>query len=138
MGEPRHRVLIIDDEELLIRSFARILGRDHDITALSSATEALRQAAAGESWDVILCDLQMPVVDGVEFFERLHRSRPDLAARVAFVTGGAFTPRAQSFLERNTRPTAQKPVEPEGLRALVRQIAGAKHPVAAGCAVARG
>jgi CheY-like chemotaxis protein len=137
MAEARHRVLIIDDEELLIRSFARILGRDHDITALSSATEALRLAATGESWDVILCDLQMPVVDGVEFFERLHRTRPDLTARVAFVTGGAFTPRAQSFLEHNTRPTAQKPVEPDGLRALVRQIA-AGCAAAAECAYARG
>ena len=136
MGEPRHRVLIIDDEELLIRSFARILGRDHEITALSSAAEALRRAASGETWDVILCDLQMPVVDGVEFFERLNRSRPDLIARVAFVTGGAFTPRARSFLERNTRPTAQKPVEPEGLRSLVRQIA-AGYAAAAGCAFAR-
>ncbi|HVI75716.1 MAG TPA: response regulator [Anaeromyxobacteraceae bacterium] len=136
MAESRHRVLIIDDEELLIRSFARILGRDHEITALSSAAEALRRASCGETWDVILCDLQMPVIDGVEFFERLHRTRPDLAGRVAFVTGGAFTPRAQSFLERNTRPTAQKPVEPDGLRALVRQIA-VGCAAAAGCAFAR-
>lgn len=137
MAAPRHRVLIIDDEELLVRSFARILGRDHDITALSSASEALRRAASGETWDVILCDLQMPVVDGVEFFERLHRTRPDLTTRVAFVTGGAFTPRAQSFLERTTRPTAQKPVEPEGLRSLVRQIA-TSCAAATGCAFARG
>lgn len=136
MAEPRHRVLIIDDEELLIRSFARILSREHDITALSSAAEALHRAASGESWDVILCDLQMPVIDGVEFLERLSRTRPDLVARVAFVTGGAFTPRAQTFLERTTCPTAQKPVEPNGLRTLVRQIA--RGGAEAGSRLARG
>lgn len=133
MAVEKLRVLIIDDEELLMRSFARILARDHDVTALCSAAEALRRIAEGESWDVILCDLHMPVVDGVEFFERLHRTRPDLVTRLAFVTGGAFTPRAQSFLERNTRPMAQKPVEPEGLRALVRQIAAGARVAGAGC-----
>ncbi|HEX7624970.1 MAG TPA: response regulator [Anaeromyxobacteraceae bacterium] len=133
MAVEKLRVLIIDDEELLMRSFARILARDHDVTALCSAAEALRRIAEGESWDVILCDLHMPVVDGVEFFERLHRTRPELVKRLAFVTGGAFTPRAQSFLERNTRPMAQKPVEPEGLRALVRQIAAGARVAGAGC-----
>ena len=135
MAVEKLRVLIIDDEELLMRSFARILARDHDVTALCSAAEALRRIAEGESWDVILCDLHMPVVDGVEFFERLHRTRPELVTRLAFVTGGAFTPRAQSFLERNTRPMAQKPVEPEGLRALVRQIAAGARVAGAGCAL---
>ena len=100
----RLRVLIIDDEELLMRSFARILARDHDITALCSAADALQRIAMGESWDVILCDLQMPVVDGVEFFERLHRTRPELVARLAFVTGGAFTPRhSRSWSETRVR-----------------------------------
>jgi len=119
----RRRVLIVDDEPLLVRSFTRILERDHDVTAFSSAREALRRIEAGESWDVILCDLHMPEMDGMAFFERLSRGRPELAARLVFITGGAFTPRAEAFLKDTTRPTIEKPLHPEALRALVAQMA---------------
>jgi CheY-like chemotaxis protein len=119
----RRRVLIVDDEPLLVRSFTRILERDHDVTAFSSSREALGRIEAGESWDVILCDLHMPELDGVAFFERLSRARPELAAHLAFITGGAFTPRARAFLESTTRPTIEKPLHPEALRALVARMA---------------
>src|SRR6266568_1191096 len=121
----RRRVLIVDDEEILVRAYGRLLERDHDVTALVSAGEALRRIRAGESWDAILFDLQMPELDGIELFEQLELTRPELAGRVAFITGGAFTPRALAFLERNTRPTLSKPIDAEALRELVaRLIAG--------------
>jgi signal transduction histidine kinase len=119
----RRRVLVVDDEEILVRAYSRILERDHDVTALTSAADALRRLEAGESWDAILFDLQMPDVDGVELFEKVQLSRPELASRVAFMTGGAFTPRALSFLERNTRPTLAKPIDAAALRDLVAQLA---------------
>jgi signal transduction histidine kinase len=120
----RRRVLVVDDEEILVRAYARILERDHEVTVLTSPAEALRRLEAGESWDALLFDLQMPVVDGVELFEKIQLSRPELVARVAFMTGGAFTPRALSFLERNTRPTLAKPVDAGALRELVARLAG--------------
>ena len=119
----RRRVLVVDDEEILVRAYARILERDHDVTALTSASEALRRLEAGESWDAILFDLQMPDVDGVELFEKIELSRPELVSRVAFMSGGAFTPRALSFLERNPRPTLAKPIDASALRELVAQLA---------------
>ena len=138
----RPRVLIIDDEVLLIRSFGRILGRDYEVTAVPSAREALDLISSRERWDVILCDLHMPDVDGVEFHHRLRRSYPELMHRLAFVTGGAFTPRAESFLRSLALPVLQKPVTPDDLRAFVDEIArsvdaprltaplerGARHP----------
>ncbi len=122
-SDGRRRVLIVDDELLVVRSFTRILERDHDVTALSSPKEALRLVEAGESWDAILCDLHMPELDGMVFYERLSRSRPELAQRLAFITGGAFTPRAKAFLESTTRPTIEKPLHPDALRALVARMA---------------
>ena len=119
----RRRVLVVDDEDILVRAYGRILERDHDVTALTSAPEALRRLEAGESWDAILFDLQMPDVDGVELFEKIELSRPELVSRVAFITGGAFTPRALSFLQRNTRPTLAKPIDAGALRDLVAQLA---------------
>jgi CheY-like chemotaxis protein len=121
--DARRRVLIIDDEQFVVRAYARILGRDNDVTTISSANEALRRIRSGESWDVILCDLQMPELDGVEFEERLRGARPELSERLAFITGGAFTQRIQAFLGRNTRPVIEKPVSPDGLRALVARLA---------------
>jgi CheY-like chemotaxis protein len=118
----RPSVVIIDDEELVLRSYARILSRDYDVTAFSSALEALKRIAAGQTWDAILCDLQMPGLDAVEFQDRLLRLRPDLAARLAFITGGAFTERTAAFLEQNMRPVVEKPTPPEELRAAVRRM----------------
>jgi CheY-like chemotaxis protein len=118
----RPRVLIIDDELLLIRSFGRILGRDYEVTAVPSAREALDLIPSRE-WDVILCDLHMPDLDGVEFHHRLRRSYPELMRRLAFVTGGAFTPRAESFLRSVTLPVLWKPVTPDDLRAFVEEVA---------------
>ncbi len=122
-SDRRCRVLIVDDEQLIVRSFTRILERDHEVTALSSPREALRRIEAGESWDVILCDLHMPELDGMVFYERLSGARPELAARLAFITGGAFTPRAKAFLETTPRPTIEKPLHPEALRDLVKRMA---------------
>ncbi|GEJ56041.1 MEDS domain-containing protein [Anaeromyxobacter diazotrophicus] len=119
----RRRVLLVDDEEILVRAYGRLLERDHEVTALTSAAEALRRLEAGETWDAILFDLQMPDVDGVELFEKIELARPELVTRVAFMTGGAFTPRALSFLERNTRPTLAKPIDAAALRELVAQLA---------------
>jgi CheY-like chemotaxis protein len=124
MTASKPRALIVDDEQFLIRSFSRILERAFEVTALTSAREALQRIAAGESWDFILCDLQMPELDGVEFYDELTRTQPGLASRLAFITGGAFTPRVIAFLEKNTRPTLEKPVEPADLLAVAHRIVG--------------
>lgn len=122
-SDRRCRVLIVDDEQLIVRSFTRILERDHEVTALSSPREALRRIEAGESWDVILCDLQTEELDGMEFYERLNRSRPDLAARLGFITEGPWPPEVRTFLACNTWPTIEKPVDPDGVRAIVARMA---------------
>jgi CheY-like chemotaxis protein len=119
----RCRVLIIDDEELVVRSFSRVLSREHHVTAVFSAADALQRAVEGETWDVILCDLQMPGMDGTRFCEYLERFRPDLLQRLAFVTGGAITSRVQAFLERTKCPVVFKPIEPDQLRAIVGRVA---------------
>ena len=64
----------------------------------------------------------MPDLDAVEFQDRLLRLRPELAARLAFITGGAFSERTVAFLERNTRPVVEKPMPPDELRATVARM----------------
>ena len=118
----RRRILIIDDELLLVRSFCRVLIQDYEVCGVSSATDAMARISSGDRWDLILCDLQMPNVDGVEFYRWITRSNPELARRTAFVTGGAFTPRLESFLRYTSAPVLHKPVAPDELRSFVQEL----------------
>jgi CheY-like chemotaxis protein len=96
-----------------------MLAIDHDVSASVGAQDALDWICAGRRFDVILCDLMMPGMSGMDFFAELTRIAPDQAERVIFLTGGAFTPRTRAFLDGVENPRIEKPFEPASLRALV-------------------
>jgi PAS domain S-box-containing protein len=114
------RVLVIDDEPLILSTLRRVLSKDHEVTTLHSPREALERLRGGERFHVILCDLMMPELSGMELYAQMAASVPEQAARVVFVTGGAFTPSARAFLDEISNLRLEKPFEPEKLRALVR------------------
>jgi len=120
----RGRVLIVDDEPAVARALRTGLGDEHDVVIAASGREALALLLGDDPdaarFDVILCDLMMPDLDGAELYEQLREKRPDLAARVIFVTGGAFTSRAREFIERSGVRTLEKPFDIESVRSLVR------------------
>ena len=111
----RPRVLVVDDEPLIARAMARLLAAQYEVDVSGSVDEALAHVRSGEAPAVILCDLTMPRRSGVELYEELQRERPDLAARVVFVTGGAYAPAARAFLERVRPPQLDKPFTSEQL-----------------------
>jgi CheY-like chemotaxis protein len=74
-------------------------------------------------FDVVLCDLMMPDGSGMELHARMVKERPDLAAKMIFVTGGAFTEGAEAFLRDTPNPCLLKPVTGEALRHAVEQHA---------------
>ncbi len=117
----RRRVLVVDDEELVGRALARLLAPEHEVELLASAAEAARRAEAGERWDVVLCDLMMPEMTGMELAARLERTAPDLLPRLVFITGGAFTAGSREFLAHGRRHV-EKPVDADVLRDLVRTV----------------
>src|SRR5262249_27989261 len=94
----RGRVLVIDDQPLIGAAVRRALSAEHDVLALSSSHEALERFERGDRFDVILCDLMMPALTGMDVHERLTLLAPGQAGRMVFITGGAFTSRAQTFL----------------------------------------
>ena len=107
---PSCRVLVIDDDAMVCRSLTRLLQAHHTVVAVFEAAEGLRRIEAGERFDVILCDVMMPEVSGVEFYERLRESVPEQAARVVFVTGGVFSNESRAFLDAGKHRVIEKPV----------------------------
>ena len=118
----RGRLLVVDDEEALGRALGRSLSAHHDVTVLTSGEEALQRVAKSEWFDVILMDVMMPQMSGMELYERMRALRPEQAERVVFVTGGAFSVAAREFLERVTNPRLEKPVDFAELLALVGDV----------------
>jgi signal transduction histidine kinase/CheY-like chemotaxis protein len=116
------RVLVIDDEPALGRAVRRCLMADHQVVVVTSAREAHTRLTAGERFDVIICDLIMPGMSGMELHAELERTDPVMAARMLFITGGAALPEAQEFLARVPNPRVDKPFESKNLAAIVARL----------------
>ena len=121
-GGRRGSVLVIDDDVALSHSVQRILTAEHDVRAIDSAKVALELFGEGQRFDVVLCDLMMPQITGFELFARLNDVDPKQAARVVFMTGGAFTPTARAFLDSSPNHRIEKPFDVQELRALVNGL----------------
>ena len=120
----RGRVLVVDDEPKIIVALERTLGRLHDVTGVDRAAEAIARIAAGERFDVILSDVMMPEITGIELYARLRDIAPDQADAIVFLTGGAFTRQAREFLELVPNRRLEKPFDPTELRALISELVG--------------
>ena len=107
----RGRILIVDDEPDIGESLSEVLADDYDVVAVDSGGEALRRLT-GPVFDAILCDLMMPVMTGMgTFYQEIARVAPQVAERFIFMTGGAFTPRANQFLESAHNLKLEKPFD---------------------------
>ncbi len=116
----RGRVLVVDDDALVARAIVRVLHGEHEVIAVDSGRAALARLADGSHFDLVICDLMMPELTGMDVYDELQRTSPALLERVIFVTGGAFTDRAREFLHAIPNQWLEKPVDPQTLRALVR------------------
>jgi PAS domain S-box-containing protein len=125
VGSPRLRVLVVDDEIAIGRTLAIGLADEFDVVTATSGREALELLAGTPPFDVVLCDLMMPEVSGMDVYERVAEIAPHLATRFVFVTGGAFTDRARAFVERVGAPVLEKPFELAALPAVLRRRAAA-------------
>jgi signal transduction histidine kinase len=116
------RILVIDDEQMLCTVIARFLGTDHCVTTVTSAKEALSRLRGGERFDLILCDLMMPEMTGMDLYEELEQSTPDQAEKFMFMSGGAFTDDGRAFLARSSREVIEKPFKGAVLRQAVHRF----------------
>jgi DNA-binding response OmpR family regulator len=118
----RGRVLIVDDEPQIAEVVRLILQSDHDASTAAGAAQAfelLTADPAGPAFDVILCDLHMPGMSGMDLYEKLLATRPEVAERIVFMTGGTYTSRSRDFVARVKNTCIDKPVDAAELCALV-------------------
>jgi nitrogen-specific signal transduction histidine kinase/CheY-like chemotaxis protein len=118
----RPRVLLIDDEPGIRRALLRALRRSCDVTAATAADEALELLRSGMRFDVIVSDLLLPGMTGMEFYALIARELPDLTRRVLFVTGGAVTERARQFMVEHAATILSKPVDTRRLEAIIDAV----------------
>ena len=118
----RPRVLVVDDERAIGDSLQRALREELDVTSLHAARDALERIAGGDRFDVILCDVSMPIMTGMDLYAELTRVAPDQAARMIFMTGGAFTGQAQEFLAHVPTACIDKPLHLAQLRAEIARV----------------
>jgi two-component system cell cycle sensor histidine kinase/response regulator CckA len=120
----RGRVLVVDDEPLIVKVLDQMIGVEHDVTCETRSEDALARLRGGERFDAIVCDLMMPRLTGMDLYEALLQIAPDQARAMLFVTGGAFTPRASAFLDQLGDAIIDKPVNTPALLARLRRLVG--------------
>jgi CheY-like chemotaxis protein len=115
---PGARVLVVDDEPLVGRAVARVLGQRHEVLVATSGREALALIDEGRDFDLVLCDLMMPGMSGMELYEAVAARAAGLLDRFVFLTGGAFTVEAEAFLNSTRAERIIKPFDSAALRLL--------------------
>jgi len=121
LSEPplrRGRILIIDDNVNVARSFAILLG-EHDVEISVDPRKGASRILAGETFDIVFCDLMMPAMTGMDLHAVIAEKLPEQAERIVFVTGGAFTPAAQEFVSKVPNTVLEKPFDMKDLAAVL-------------------
>ena len=112
------RILIVDDEDAIRAAMVRML-REHETVEASSGAAARQLLEKDQGFDLILCDMMMPAVSGMDLHQWLLANHPVLAERLIFVTGGAFTPKAREYLSKVDNLRLEKPFDVTNFKKIV-------------------
>lgn len=114
-----HRILVVDDEEIARRNLTHVLAKDgYDVVTAASGQEALNRLDV-EKFDVVITDLKMQTVDGLEVLERARKIDPTI--EVIMISGYATPPKAVEAIKKESFHFLAKPLNLDELRAEVRK-----------------
>jgi two-component system NtrC family sensor kinase len=122
-------ILVVDDEPSIANGLARLLRRDgHRVDTVANGRLALTQLET-RAYDLLLCDVRMPELDGPSLYRLLERQHPHLCQRLIFLTGDTLEPATQAFLEASGAPCLLKPFAiTDARRAIHRVVSAAAAP----------
>jgi CheY-like chemotaxis protein len=119
--EARGRILVIDDEPEIRSAIARML-RGSQVVEAGSGEDARKILETDQAFDLILCDMMMPIMSGVDLHEWLLAAHPELADQVVFITGGAFTPKSREYLTKVGNILIEKPFDVANFKKIVSEL----------------
>lgn len=119
-GKPT--VLIIDDERPVVTMLARFLEATYDVRHTTIPDEALTMLAE-QRFDVILCDVMMPGMSGIDLYKAVKDRAPGCERRMVFMTGGGLHPEIYEFLRDAERPKLEKPFDIQELKRVLQKVA---------------
>jgi ATP-dependent Lon protease len=115
----RARILIVDDEEIARKNLIHALTREeYDVVAAANGEGALRELDLAEC-DVVLTDLRMGKIDGMDLLDRIKVRYPD--TRVITITGFASVPSAIEAMQKGAFHYIAKPVKLDEVRDTIRK-----------------
>jgi two-component system NtrC family sensor kinase len=116
------RVLIVDDEPTVAEALSEAIRREgHEVDIVGNGAEALDRLAA-RSYDLIVSDTKMPVLDGESFYRELGQRHPALRERIVFLTGDVLGREKREFLEGTGAPFLTKPCDLDELRRVIARV----------------
>jgi len=123
----RGRLLVVDDDEEVAELLYRLLSDDgHEVDAELSGQAALDKidtaVEAGWAYDLIICDIKMPGMDGPHLYYEIRRKYPELAERMIFFTGDTINLETQAFFDRVSNPHVAKPFVGHELREVIGEM----------------
>lgn len=116
------RILVIDDEPLLGQTLQLGLEEQFEVELELTGQEGWARLESEEEFSLVLCDLSLPDLGGMEIYQRLLERRPEWESRFAVMTGGAMTQEAQDFLDEYRGLILQKPFTLREVELLVNQV----------------
>jgi PAS domain S-box-containing protein len=116
------RILVVDDENSIRAALKRLLGNAHDVVTAASGEEGQAILEKDESFDLVLCDVMMQGMSGMDLHKWLVKRNRALARQMVFITGGAFTPKASEYLSRVGNLKLEKPFDLTNLKRLVSEL----------------
>ena len=120
--QPPLAILIVDDEPAFVSGLAQLLRRDGSTVGTAANGQSALPLLQELPWDVILCDLRMPELDGPDFYALLVRQYPALRQRVIFLTGDTLNADSRAFLAQCGQPWLSKPCTAAEVRRTIQQV----------------
>lgn len=114
------RILVVDDGAIVGAELAAALG-DHDVVAVSCGEDALALLASGKTFDLVLSDVVMPGMSGVELLGCLRDRFPAQANRLVFMADRMVSPVVTHLLAGVSNLCVERPFDLDGLRALIER-----------------
>jgi PAS domain S-box-containing protein len=116
------KILVVDDEPVIRQFISQVLGEQgHTVETVDNAASALKMVKS-KRYRLILLDIKMPGMSGVELYKQFQKIAPSLTKRIVFITGDVMGKRTLDFLDKTKTPYMMKPFEARELKTQINRL----------------